>query len=117
MLNWTKTEIKSKQVPVMYKCRCRKVARRTFTVESYSECNNHPEGYLNKTWYYRRVNGGRWMQKTEYPSNQCECGATVFGKPVEARLTDHICDVRCTSATGHNCECSCGGQNHGIDHA
>lgn len=26
----------------------------------------------------------------------------------------HICDVRCQSATGHNCECQCGGQNHGI---
>lgn len=27
---------------------------------------------------------------------------------------DHKCDARCTSARGHNCECSCGGVNHGI---
>lgn len=25
------------------------------------------------------------------------------------------CDVRCTSAQGHKCECQCGGHNHGID--
>jgi hypothetical protein len=25
----------------------------------------------------------------------------------------HKCDARCLSATGHNCECSCGGKNHG----
>ncbi len=29
---------------------------------------------------------------------------------------DHVCDARCTSAIGHNCECSCGGANHGADH-
>jgi hypothetical protein len=23
------------------------------------------------------------------------------------------CDARCTNARGHNCECSCGGANHG----
>jgi hypothetical protein len=27
------------------------------------------------------------------------------------------CDPRCTGATGHTCECSCGGENHGADHA
>ena len=26
----------------------------------------------------------------------------------------HKCDARCMSAKGHNCECSCGGKNHGI---
>lgn len=27
------------------------------------------------------------------------------------------CDARCTGARGHNCECSCGGANHGADNA
>jgi len=27
----------------------------------------------------------------------------------------HRCDARCMNARGHNCECSCGGANHGID--
>lgn len=26
----------------------------------------------------------------------------------------HECDARCMSAKGFNCECSCGGKNHGI---
>ncbi len=26
---------------------------------------------------------------------------------------DHKCDSRCTNAKGHNCDCSCGGENHG----
>lgn len=32
---------------------------------------------------------------------------------VVGRVTDHICDTRCTTATGHRCDCSCGGKNHG----
>lgn len=26
----------------------------------------------------------------------------------------HKCNSRCQSAKGHNCECECGGENHGI---
>ena len=26
---------------------------------------------------------------------------------------DHVCDSRCTGARGTNCDCSCGGANHG----
>ena len=26
----------------------------------------------------------------------------------------HKCDGRCRNATGHDCECSCGGSNHGL---
>jgi hypothetical protein len=29
-------------------------------------------------------------------------------------VADKPCDGRCIGATGHNCECSCGGKNHGI---
>lgn len=28
--------------------------------------------------------------------------------------TKHACDSRCQGAKGRNCECSCGGDNHGI---
>ena len=30
---------------------------------------------------------------------------------------DHECDARCTGATGPNCDCACGGENHGMAHA
>jgi len=32
-----------------------------------------------------------------------------FGNPLEG----HKCDARCEGAKGHQCYCSCGGQNHG----
>lgn len=28
---------------------------------------------------------------------------------------DHVCDSRCTGAIGPNCECQCGGANHGAN--
>jgi hypothetical protein len=38
---------------------------------------------------------------------------SVRGKFVESKK----CDRRCTGAKGHDCECSCGGHNHGADHS
>lgn len=36
----------------------------------------------------------------------------------KAFASKHICDARCINATGRtmNCECSCGGKNHGRGH-
>jgi hypothetical protein len=48
----------------------------------------------------------------------CGCGRTVELVAVNGKVRDAVlCDSRCTSATGHNCECECGGENHGADHA
>ncbi len=54
---------------------------------------------------------------------QVPTGRTPEGKRVMAdrvifyklRPSLHKCDARCTNAKGHNCECSCGGANHGIN--
>jgi hypothetical protein len=32
---------------------------------------------------------------------------------VIGRKTDHKCGARCTASKGPNCDCSCGGANHG----
>ena len=34
---------------------------------------------------------------------------------MKANPSKHVCDIRCTNAKGRvmNCECSCGGKNHG----
>ena len=37
----------------------------------------------------------------------------VSGKHSDSRE----CDPRCTGASGHSCECSCSGKNHGADFA
>lgn len=31
----------------------------------------------------------------------------------KANPSNHKCDARCLHATGQQCECSCGGKNHG----
>lgn len=46
------------------------------------------------------------------------CGKAKYAKRVIGKLKpDHKCDARCLSATGHSCECACGGKNHGASHA
>jgi hypothetical protein len=43
--------------------------------------------------------------------------ATITGSIMRCKTNpDHKCDPRCTGAKGHDCECSCGGANHGCDH-
>lgn len=42
------------------------------------------------------------------------CGALVLAKLVRGKYNPHIeCSAKCMSATGTQCECSCGGKNHG----
>jgi hypothetical protein len=56
----------------------------------------------------------RWVG---YASATDCCSAPTF--PVariifrKARPSNHKCDARCRHAKGRNCECSCGGKNHG----
>ena len=55
----------------------------------------------------------------------CNCTVAKWRQPTNAiRVSavrgtfnpDHKCDGWCLNATGHNCECSCGGKNHGAGH-
>lgn len=46
------------------------------------------------------------------------CGSWKVARKVLGKVRNDIkCDGRCMSATGHNCECQCGGKNHGAAHA
>lgn len=48
----------------------------------------------------------------------CGCNREIYFRDVKGVTNpDHNCDARCLSATGHNCECACGGRNHGASHA
>lgn len=55
----------------------------------------------------------------QVPGITCQCcGRYMVGKRISGTVNVGVpCDRRCTGATGHNCECSCGGINHGADHA
>ena len=51
----------------------------------------------------------------------CDCGARlnymghVNGDTLRIDAERSACDDRCTSATGPNCDCGCGGVNHGTN--
>ena len=48
--------------------------------------------------------------------HDCQGGRprTKYLKGVRARTNRAVrCNSKCTGATGHQCECSCGGRNHG----
>lgn len=116
-----KEYLKSKNVHVLYRCKpCKRTVRMTYLLESKQVDNEHPVHYLRKVFSYRRVAGGNWRESHYFyfPFVECPaCKQKLSGKAVEGYLkADHPCDRRCTGASGHNCECSCGGENHGRDH-
>ena len=43
-------------------------------------------------------------------NSQCVTGNTVQGF-----VSEYKCGAKCLSAIGHNCNCSCGGANHGTN--
>jgi len=61
---------------------------------------------------------GRMQTNYEYPVLACACGTKNLPMitPIVARTSEHKCDSRCTNAVGPNCDCSCGGKNHGSGH-
>lgn len=43
---------------------------------------------------------------------------SLHWKPINGRFSEkHTCDARCLNAIGPNCECSCGGKNHGAGYS
>lgn len=83
--------VKSFDVPTVERHRngraFREVCTGTFmTIANEERCPNHPRHLLNVK--------------------------IVAGKFSASR----VCDARCTGAIGHNCDCQCGGANHGADY-
>lgn len=105
---------------IIYNCKKCKVGKRV----EYSI--QHQKGYF----YRLDLNGveqpaGVWInacgggRPTEYGGDVemgiCGgCGKIMSYGQLKAVLRPECpCDTRCTGARGHNCECSCGGANHG----
>lgn len=72
-------------------------------------------GHLHSA--YRTDDGREFSAYTGDPAKliyRCACGLLKTALPVVGRYrAETKCDGRCTAATGHDCECSCGGKNHG----
>jgi len=104
----TRTE---KTVNLMYRCRSCKSARR-ITVKKIYTRTTYDEGYYptdHKTTYYKD-DQSQWIET-------CSCGFVMQYKEIKGFHSDkHKCGARCLNAIGPNCECSCSGENHGLNH-
>jgi hypothetical protein len=69
-------------------------------------------GYGRTKRRYYRIDSTRGQVNAGYDA-ACVCGSHSHGAIVQGYKTEHPCDIRCTDARGHKCECSCGGANHG----
>lgn len=100
---------------VIYRCKS-KVCKHVWAFD-YPETREIYLGYGRKERRAYRLNEYGRNVDVCCDSTCPKCGN--IGGNTAARVrgfkTEHVCDVRCTSAKGHNCECSCGGANHGKD--
>lgn len=47
----------------------------------------------------------------------CTCGVPCRARPVLGKYNPgKACNAKCQASTGHQCECSCRGKNHGAGH-
>jgi hypothetical protein len=67
---------------------------------------------------------GRWIATTDGASVSgnawliCPCGSAAFAKCMNVTIkAEKVCNGICMGATGPSCSCSCGGENHGANHA
>lgn len=95
---------------VIFKCKdksCKHVWAR-----EYHKCHTARGKYE-----LHRIENGKVYRYNWASDNKCpECGSVeVSTNEVVAVLTEHVCGAKCMSAKGHICECSCNGENHGIN--
>jgi hypothetical protein len=96
---------------MIYTCR-NKACKKSWAFD-YPHRHTFSMGYGRKGGYSYRVIGDRRVQMG-FDSTCPDCHREhARGNAVKGYTTAHVCDARCTNATGPNCECSCGGKNHG----
>lgn len=74
----------------------------------FTHWSTHYSGYHSPNW-----------TPVNRSTRKCPTCGSIFIKsqPIKGHYSkDHKCDARCENATGPNCECQCGGENHGKAH-
>jgi len=74
------------------------------------------QGYDDERTVYRYAYDGSphfTKDRTVFLHRTCTCGRDVALRRVAGTVTEHVCNAKCMASTGHVCECSCGGKNHG----
>jgi len=105
----------TKTVRYIYKCRynqCKHVF--AFDYELVSESRYG-------TIAYRLLEDGTKRYVTEDVNNGLRCPLCDSYLPKSTRVNGHysekrVCNARCLTATGGDCECQCSGKNHGANH-
>lgn len=104
-------------VRVMHTCKtCRRVGRVDY-LKSFTRHQNGV-GTIVKSHPRWTVHGVVVPGDNFGPNRFCStCRKCMRADIIIGRKSDTPCSTACTSARGHDCECSCAGTNHGIDHA
>ena len=89
---------------------------------TYTDCTNHGRQTARKitvTESFYKPGYTRTVERVQYlPNGYVKCSICNYPAPaieINGTVTDSPCGPRCLNATGHDCECECGGQNHGAD--
>ncbi len=91
-------------------CKCRLCGKRWTALKenresSYARHGETCERYRAVLKRWRGAGDARWNLANSY----LECREIIGTFKAGVK-----CDARCQGAIGHDCECSCGGVNHGI---
>lgn len=118
-------------IHVLGRCKVCKAGMRTVAVRCYkAESTGLTSSAFRVTWEGVEIlvrgnwSDGVWIEcPTCYPvpgagplRDMSKSRWTLL-RPVLGKLNpEKVCDGRCMGATGPNCECQCGGANHGCNH-
>ena len=104
-----------KSVNVMYHCKsCKLNLRKSFTQEfKWSAKHTLESTHLVRSDGKRII--GHSDKVARIPEESCQsCGKEMIKKEIKGYTNTEIaCSPKCEGATGHVCECECGGLNHG----
>ena len=103
---------------IIYNCkRCKTGKRIDYPENNRYRRNSEGKMVCGGIWIRSCGGGQPTMYDGDIEAGICPtCKRMMDYSFLKGRLSpEHKCDARCTGARGGNCECSCGGTNHGKD--
>lgn len=105
---------------IIYRCsRCKLAIRVDFPTvvrrEYFTQIRDHTtgvrsQGYRTNTIFRTSEGETHWLPQKDCP----RCRRMMGRAAIKGRLNPNVkCSPKCTNAIGPQCDCSCGGQNHG----
>lgn len=108
-------------LPVIGRCHeCKSAVRLDVAAITYL-ADDDPHANLPSDHYTDARSSRRWVGTAFYLKNwdavnTCPCGGWIEYRGINYKHSPNTsCSSACTTATGWDCKCSCGGGNHGVD--